>query len=253
VSSTSGDVSTVVATVVGGSSYVWAVIGEGQNRIVAFTDYGKPYIARSTDSGAHWKKTAIELGTTGYFATAVSADGKYLEIVWADSQTRRMVLDPDVHAAGALPTGDVVSPTLSWLQCATGAVWLGLFESDTDYVIRRANAATASGHFKTQPYFTACSAEKLVLRSEDQDFACDASTCAPLSKLAAMPLVTVAAGDVLRYQTWDNVIALGGGDKPPVFARMPGNRSVAGVVDDRGTAIAILQAENRVEYAVLPK
>jgi hypothetical protein len=250
---TLGEMSTV-ASAYAGSAYVWAVIGEGDGRLVVYTDDTSTQLARSTDAGAHWKKTKLPGGLGGgYLATAVSSDGNRLEIVWADGVTKRMVLDPQVHSSGPLPEPETISPALSWLQCNTGALWLVLFESETDYVVRRADTATASGRFKTQPYVSSCSADKVALLADNQEFACDATACAPLAKLAAAPLTIVVGNEVLRYQTWDNVIALWWGDQPPVFARLPGNRQVAGVVDDHGTAIAVLQAEGRVEYASLPK
>jgi hypothetical protein len=248
------DAATTIATVSAGSSYVWAAIGDGDARMLVFSDYATPYIARSTDAGAHWKKTRLPVGSNGYFGAAASADGKWLELVWAtDGGTQRVVLDPTVHATGALPEADLISPAQTWIQCDTGALWLALYESDTEWVIRRANAGTPSGRFKTQPLLVACSADKLVLRVDEQEFGCDAAACGPLPKLPSAPLATVVGSDVLRYQTWENVIALWWGDKPPVFARMPGNRTVVGIVDDRGTAVAIFQTDSRVEHAVLPK
>ncbi len=245
---------TTVATVPGQYVQVWGAIGDGANRILIYADYAKYFIARSTDYGQHWTRTKLAGNTNGYLAAAVVPAGNRLDVVWADTETRRISLDPEVNASGPLPAATSISPTTTWMQCATGAVWLVLMRADGQYDVQRADSPSIGGTFKTQPYLTSCSSERLVLQTDaDGDFACDASACKALVDIPAKPFAVAIGADVLRYQTWDDVIALWWNDRAPVFARLPGGRVIQGVVDDHGAAIVVMSTDSRVEYAQLPK
>lgn len=253
VASAAMDHTATIATVTPGYASVLAAVGEGDRRIVVYTDGYRNFVARSTDAGAKWTKTKLPDDANGYFAAAVSPTGDRLDLAWAGTDTRTVSLDPEAHAVGPLPEATVVSPAISWMQCTSGAVWLVLFDADGQFTVRRADASQASGRFKTQPYLTSCSRDRIALQDDENDFACDTTSCTALAPIAVKPLLVAIGADVLRYQTWDDVIALWWNDKPPVFAKLPGGRQIAGVVEDHGSAIVVMTTDTRVEYARLPK